>query len=323
MARKKADNSILQMANDIGVSTATISRVLNGSPNVSGDTREKVMNAVKKIGYKLPRPNPGSRIAVICDYLDEISQSGYIAHILSALIKTIEDRSCYTELYSASAFIRKTETFSPDVKGVIVLCGDQMLVSHLKELKNIPVVVLNNQDIKGYPVVKSNHLQSGRLAAQYLLDNGHKDVGFIAQVLNTAMKTRLKGFIDCFKEAGVEFDESKCEFAEHTPLYAAMKRILDQRPTAIFVADESFALEASYLLKDVFNVKIPEDISIISMENPSVSQFITPPLTSVMQPFNEIASCAVDVIFKHIRPVKGEDLIFDNKLIKRMSVKEL
>jgi DNA-binding LacI/PurR family transcriptional regulator len=133
----------------------------------------------------------------------------------------------------------------------------------------------------------------------------------------------VEGFTAALKAAGLPVDDRCIAFTDHQPMYGVLRRLVnDFNPTAIFVAGEDMGLEASYILRDVLGLKIPQDVSLLGMESAKVSQFLAPPMTTLCQPLEELARRSMDLLLHRIgaRLGKPEQIILDSTLIERESV---
>src|SRR5690606_28425421 len=125
-------------------------------------------------------------------------------------------------------------------------------------------------------------------------------------------------------------DEFSVSFTEHQPMYGLLRRLTTLgKPSAIFVANESLGLEATYILQNVLNVRVPQEISLLGMESPQVSQFLSPPMTTLAQPLEELAEKSLSLLLRQIRKESAREpgnskepecIVLENRLIERESV---
>jgi DNA-binding LacI/PurR family transcriptional regulator len=193
----------------------------------------------------------------------------------------------------------------------------------LRKLKDVAVVTLNRMDVPEFSSVATDHYACGRMAVDLFYAKGHRKMALLCEEReNWGARQRSQAFLDRTKELGLAVDEQFIAYTDHQPMYGQIRRLLSLGPTAIFVAEENLGIEALYILKEVMNVRVPEDVSLMGMELSQVSQFLSPPLTAIMQPLPELSTAALDMLLKHItegsrKPVQ---LMLENRLIERESV---
>ena len=117
-------------------------------------------------------------------------------------------------------------------------------------------------------------------------------------------------------------DEFTISFTDHQAMYGLLHRLTNTgKPSAIFVANESLGLEAAYILQHVLNVRVPQDVSLLGMESPQVSQFISPPMTTICQPLNELAERSLEVLLTQLADGGApRRVMLENRLMERESV---
>jgi DNA-binding LacI/PurR family transcriptional regulator len=161
------------------------------------------------------------------------------------------------------------------------------------------------------------------MAVEHFYARGHRRIAMICEERdNWGTQQRIEGFTAAMHAHDLPVDERTTCFTEHQAMYGLLHKLTgDGGPSGLFVANESLGLEAAYILQHVLRVKVPGDISLLGMESPQVSQFISPPMSTICQPLTEIADRALEVAMQQMsdkdEPVR---VLLDNRLIERESV---
>ena len=322
--KPKALQSIYELADQLGVSTTTVSRVLNGRPGIGDATRQRVLSVARRAGF---RPRMTARqvtVAVVIDRHQFASFGGFVSSLLSHLVQMLARQNVAVELVTQHNLDRLHERL---IDGVLAMAWDDSTIEAMRKLPEIPVVTLNRMDVEDFSAVATDHRAQAEIAAQYLCSRGHRRIAMVSEERNNwGSRQRVEGFNAALKKAGLEVDERAIVFTDHQPMYGVLQRLMTGwKPTAVFVAAEDLDLEASYILRDVLGLKIPHDVSVIGMESANVSQFLAPPMTTLCQPLEELAAKAMEVLLDQM--AKGscvpQRLMLDNTLIERESVATL
>lgn len=287
-----------------GVSDAVISYVLNGGPKPVADaTRKRVLEAVAVLGYS---PNAAAR-ALSRGTTDMIgmmvpdSRNPYFAELVYA-VDTAAQNTGRTLLVINSDSRRPTATdhivglASHQLDGLIVAdmltAAERTLVTSL----NIPVVLINQfQDFGDIAAIGVDYYEGAKSAVRHLIEHGHRDVAFIGG--DPEIDRRERGWMDALSEAALPLGPRyRVDFSLAGGHRAALE-LADSSPraTAVFIASDQLAVGATAALH-ARNVRIPEDIAVISFDGTAESAYTWPPLTTVAQPVAQIAEGAVRLL---------------------------
>ena len=319
---KRRCSSIYDLAEKTGVSVGTVSRVLNNRQGVAADTRRIVLEAARLAKFKPRMAGRQTTVAVVSDRVQYVTFGGYLSWLITYVVDALVKHDIAVELYTEHNVNTLGQRL---VDGVLAFTWDYSTEVKIRNLQDVPVVFINRADLPEYSSVVSNHYQSGVLATEHLLDFGHKRIAFISEGHAWGDKERIRAFQDSLAKRGIEADESLIAISEHRPLYGVLQKIMEQKPTAIFLAGEDIALESTYILENVLGLRIPDDISIIGVECPKVSQFLNPPHTAVYQPVPQLASRAMELLARMIQggEMTPQNVVLDCDLIVRDSVKQI
>jgi len=319
--------SIYDLANRTGVSASTVSRVLNGRQGIGTATRRKVLSVARAAGFRPRMTARQSTVAVVIDRYQFSSFGGFISTLLSHLVDVLSGQDVALELMTQNNLDRLQERL---VDGVLAMAWDDSTIAAIRKLPEIPVVTLNRMDVEDFSAVATDHRRQAEIAVEYLASRGHRRIAMLGEERdNWGALQRVEGFTAAMKVRGIEFDDRALVFTDHQPIYGVMTRLMSGlNPTAIFVAVEDLALEASYILRDVLHLRVPQDVSLVGMESPKVSQFLAPPMTTLRQPLDELASKSVELLLAQMGHGHGaaagpKRIMLDNTLIERETVATL
>jgi DNA-binding LacI/PurR family transcriptional regulator len=316
----KAPKSIYDLAENLGVSTSTVSRVLNRRAGIGAETRRKVLASAKAARF---RPRMAARqltVAVVTDRLQYTTFGGFISCLLSCLVDALSRRDVAVELVTPHS-LERLETRLID--GVLAVTWDDSTVECLRRLKQVPVVAINRMDVPEFSSVATDHRRQGEMAVEFLHGRGHRRLAMIVEEQNNwGSQQRVEGFLSKMRELELPIDAYSISFTEHQPLYGLMPRLISgASPTAIFVANENIGLEASHILKSLLRLRIPQDISLLGMESAQVSQFLSPPMATLSQPLEELAMKSLELLLRQIgEPLAPSSIFVETRLIERESV---
>lgn len=332
--------TIKDVAKYAGVSTTTVSHVINKTRFVAEDTTKAVWDAVQALNYspsavaRSLKVNTTKSIGMIIT----TSEAPFFAEIVLAV-----EEYCYRQGYSL--FLCNTQN-NPEkiqnhldmlikkrVDGILVMCSEYTEKSlALFNGTNVPMVVMDwgTHDGKSDRIL-DNSFEGGYLATKHLIENGHKKIGVIAGKLEkTTARTRFEGFLKAMNEANLPIEQKWIVEGDFEPEdgYECMNNLfrLDELPTAIFCFNDVMALGAISAITER-GLSVPNDISIIGYDNIHNSRFYAPPLTTVHQSKSRLGTKALDLLLERIKKEETaslpQTLEFHPELVKRHSVKNL
>ncbi|MBQ0039770.1 MAG: LacI family DNA-binding transcriptional regulator [Treponema sp.] len=320
--------TIYDIAKVTGYSAPTISKALNGTGGLSEKTREKILKAAESLGYK---PNMAARslttkksylVGVIFEDAD--MQRGFEHPLFGGIMNTIRtemENSGYDLIFLSRSLLAKKRSYLEhchhrNVDAVMII-NPLSVDKELMELANsdIPCVSINYL-IPGVPSVVTANVEAGVEAGNYLLDNGHKKIGYISGSFtkyNLAARERLEGLKKAFAEHGMEYDDDMTEYCSKWTRsfgYEAMKKLHERHPelTAVFVANDNMAFGAMEYLRSV-DIKMPEEISIIGFDDEQASEFITPTLTTFKQNRITIGKLSSEMLMNRLVGIPVHDCV--------------
>ena len=304
--------TIYDIAKATGVGKSTVANALSGKGTVSEATRQRVLEYAEKIGYRpniLARSLFNRKTLTIALILPTITNPFY-PEIVEAIEQSARERD-YQTLFSHThldfelARQQMERMRSRWVDGYIIM-GCSMDISDVVHYaqQDLPVVLCDwqeNEVPEGVPQVSVDFYRAGQLAALHLLDLGHRRMAVIFDAPHQTL--RMEGFMSALQEAGLTLPEHMRAQGASTldSGYAAARRLLQQseRPTAIFATTDWMAFGALNAVLDA-GLRVPEDISIVGLDDLVFSAHLRPPLTTVAVPKIELARQATTLLFKQI-----------------------
>lgn len=325
--------NIKHVAARAGVSTATVSKYLNGI-TVRKKNELAIENAIKELDYQLNNIARGLRTSkshTIGILIPDLAFS-FFTQMISDIENRLEDygySSIVCDYKSNPDLEAKKFKFllSKQVDGIIMAPMDT--AQEFTKDVTIPIVYIDqllNDPSRDYVIV--NNCGASYHAITYILSRGHKSVGLINGPMNTyTARERLKGYYNAFCDAGLQFDTNYIKFKNFdiTSGYELTHELLDLPvpPTALFATNNDLTIGAILALNER-KVMIGRDISLIGYDNFEIAMTLTPKLTIVSQPIEEISKVAVSTMLKRLRG-EGPPCVttLETELILQDSVKQL
>jgi LacI family transcriptional regulator len=325
---------IRDIARLAGVSTATVSKVLNNYTEVSDATKTRILKIVEEVGYI---PNSSARALstkrtwligiVYSEHLHIGLEHNYFSGVLEAFKTEVESLGYDIVFISGKdiGYLKRCQVRNVD--GVFVVTAD-MTDKGLTELFDSKIkCVTTDVPYKSIPLVYSDNRQGSQLAVRHLTDLGHRRIAHITGPLTTmAGQERLEGFRAGMNEAGIEVDETLIVEApeyDSNSGYTCMKRLLElpSPPTAVYVACDLSALGVMYAINE-YGLKVGDDISIVGFDDIELASHTHPALTTIKQDRKVIGKTLAQLLHKSINNEKVEErMIIKTKLVERQTTK--
>ena len=295
------------------MSTATVSRVLNGSGKVSAGTRAVVLEAMERHAFTARRRRSRARplqdvVAVRCPYL----LTDYFGVILSAVARSLRLRG--------KGVLLSAEAEEGDEASLAELLRAEMTEGAVLILPPEPNAMLLDLRAQGYPfvvidprtalpadvaAVSAAHLTGSRLATEHLIELGHRRIAAIAGPLNwIATDGRLLGYRAALAATGRLAPEELVRVGGEPTIahgLEAARQLLDlpDRPTGIVAFNDKIAIGAMQAAAER-DLRVPEDLSVVGFDDLDLSRVVVPRLTTVRQPLEEMARLGVELLMRLI-----------------------
>ncbi|NBI30688.1 catabolite control protein A [Chengkuizengella marina] len=331
--------TIYDVARESGVSMATVSRVVNNNPNVKPQTRKKVFDAIEKLGY---RPNAVARglaskkTTTVGVVIPDISNT-----IFSEVARGVEDIAnmyryniilCNSDKKKEKEIQVINTLLEKQVDGLLFM-GGTVTEDHIHAFKtaSVPIVLCGTkEESENIPSVDIDHEKAAFDAVQALLNEGHRDIALIGGNFKDLAKgfARYQGYIKAIEDAGLTVNEDLIQVGNfrYDSGLEKMKYFLEsnQNVTAVFAVTDEMAIGAIHAIQDA-GLKVPEDISVISVDNIRMASMVRPLLTTVAQPMYDIGAVSMRLLTKLMvnEEIEQSQIILPHELIQRNSVKRL
>lgn len=334
--------TLKEIANIVGVSVGTVSRVLNNDSTISvGDeTKIKIFNVAEEMQYKTLKQRKSNdkiksnkfRVGIVEMYnpKEQLEDPYYL------LLRSVVDKECFENEIEVVNLYKDQGEYrfigEEDISGIIAIGKfDEKEIKSLNKLsENIVFLDSSPDDIK-YDSVKINFKLGTYMALEYLMKLGHREIGYIGSFKTLddykgkSEDKRLEFYKDYMKKNKIYNEEFTLDTKDVTSMdgYITMKKFIEENkkmPTAFFVGTDTIATGVLRALYEN-NINVPKDISIIGFNDLIASQHTIPPLTTVRVHIENLASAAVNLIIERI--TKGrkycKKVVIPSELIVRKS----
>ena len=305
--------TIKDVAREAQVSINTVSRALNDKPDVRPETREIVLEAAERLGYRpnrLARGLRSSQTGVIGTIVADIANPFF-----SAVVKGMgeEARAAgYSLVLQDTAEVYANEesairTLQAEQVDGVLLTPVQSSRESLRMLReaNLPfVLVARHFDDSETNCVVADDVDGGRLATAHLLDRGHRRIGFInGPLVNSSARERLAGYRAALQERGLGTDPvlmSDGALTMEDGYEHAGRLLAEAQPTALFAFSDYVALGAMKAVQEA-GLSIPEDVAVVGYDDIDFSSCLQSPLTTVRVPKREIGRQVVRILIQMLK----------------------
>jgi len=323
-----------------GVGIATVSRVLNNHPDVSQETKRKVLEVVELHNYT-PNANAKNlkqRNANLVSLIVRGRQNSFLTDIAERIIE---------------AGSRRNQKFLPDfideaadefetarhhmaekkVRGILFLGSN--IVGRAGEIAALPLpcvfatVDTSTLRVKGVSSISVDNRQSARMAVDHLLDRGHRRIAVFGgrREVDDGIGQRYQGVVQAYAARGLAYDESlyvQCSF-QIEKAYRTALSFLEKAPgfTAVFAMSDIIALAVIRALHDR-GLFVPKDVSVVGFDGILLCRYTLPALTTVAQPADRIAEGSVDLMLRLLKdPADSENILLKSALTQGGTVRPL
>jgi LacI family transcriptional regulator len=325
--------NIAEVARVAGVSTTTVSRVINGVSTVSEENRRRVLETIKKLKY---HPNPSAQrlasgktntIGIVIPRFEGVFHSYYALEVIKGIGIAAERLRCDLLLHVTDG---KTLVNPSAVDGILFvdITGCEELLDRTLD-DQVPTVVLNHylNDLPASCVAIDNKT-AAKGVVDYLVRLGHRDIATITGDLKTqAGLDRLDGFVTAMKSRQLPVKDDYVRFGDFGLSSARLATeallALKDRPTAVFVASDEMALETIHVAL-AKGVRVPEELSVVGFDDNPIASHGRVPLTTVRQPLSEMGRLGLDLVFQQVkgRRQNPTKLLLSTELIERQSCRQ-
>ncbi|TDV53853.1 LacI family DNA-binding transcriptional regulator [Actinophytocola oryzae] len=327
-----AQRRLSEVAKKVGVSEATVSRVLNGKPGVSEATRQAVLTALDVLGYERPTQLRGERARLVGLVLPEL-QNPIFPALADVVGSALAQQGFTPVLCTCTGGVSEPDyvelLLAQQVSGVVFAGGshaeEDASHEHHYELvrRKLPVVLVNASIDLDYPVVSADDAVAVEQAFGHLVALGHQRIGMVLGPRDhIPSRRKLVAFRKCAERIGMTVDEHS---VGHTMFsieggQAVGTRLVQNGITGMICASDPLALGVIRAVRRL-GLNTPDDISVIGYDDSALMTCTDPPLTTVRQPIEAMGRAAVELLAALIagNEVSMEELLFEPELVVRAS----
>lgn len=300
--------TLSQVAAQAGVSKGTVSKVLNGRPDVGEDTRERVRAAVADLGYTgSAARRPRTAIVLVFDTLESNYSLQVMAGAVDACGRAEADLMLSTlpsleqgdvPPFSEDWFARCGRTGETAVIAVTTpLTAEQVAAAAHAQVPLVAIDPVNSLP-STVPSIGSTNWAGGHEATTHLLGLGHRRIGHLSGAGGSVpARERLAGYRSAMEDAGVPHDPGLVTgggFSYEAGFAGAQELLeLEDPPTALFAASDEAALGAFEAARQA-GLRVPEDLSVVGFDDTLLARWASPKLTTVRQPLHAMGEMAVE-----------------------------
>ncbi len=293
--------TLAEIARAAGVSTPTVSKVLNGRSDVAPATRARVEELLQQQGYRRRSAGPPTRLF---DLVFHELESAWAMEVIRGVENVARQERLNVVLSEAADRHSPGQSWVDGVvarrpTGAVLVLSDLDAVQRAQlASRDIPFVVLDpaGDPADGVPAVGTNNWHGGLNATRHLIDLGHRRIGMIGGPSRMmCSRARFDGYRAALETAGIEADPRLVREGDfHTEAgYSAGRDLLSlsRRPTAIFAGNDLQALGVYEAAREL-GLSIPGDVSVVGFDDLPLARWVGPPLTTVRQPLVAMAETA-------------------------------
>lgn len=306
--------TLADIAKEANVHITTVSKALNDSTDISDETKRKIKSIADRLNYNYKSKNTVDKngikkvntIGVICPEI----KSNYYAQILST-IESISREKGYSIIMGFTNFEYENERHylelfvKKNIDGIICITEGVDIGQDLKTLRennDIPIILVATElKVQECDSIKVDDYLGVTMAMEHLIELGHRDICYIGDLFSQG---RLNTYLEILKKHKIKVNEDFIKVSnERFELcgYRCMKEILNKKnfPTAVFAAYDAIAIGATKAIYEA-DLNIPDDISVISVDDIDAAPYLYRGLTTVSGPISEMGNIAMNLLLKKI-----------------------
>ncbi len=320
------------VAEQAGVSLPTVSKVVNGRPDVAPDTRARVERLLGELNYTRPGPRRGRRAGLI-DLIFNGLDSPWAVEILRGVEDWCSGHGAAVAVSAVRHGSARPASWtgalaSHDTDGVILVTSE-LSAAQLEQLhaEGIPLIAVDpvNLPDPALPSVGATNWAGGIAATEHLLGLGHRRIAAISGPANyLCSRARVDGYRSALEQAGIRPDPALIRHGtfQHEDGFTCGGELLDldDPPTAIFAGSDQQALGV-YEAARQRGLRIPQDLSVVGFDDLPAARWVSPPLTTVRQPLADMGRVAAEMLGALIdgMPPRSQRVELSTQLVVRDS----
>ncbi|WP_136604910.1 LacI family DNA-binding transcriptional regulator [Paenibacillus dokdonensis] len=311
--------TLKDIADIVGVSVSTVSRVLSNETNrsVNSETKKKIWDTAHEIGYHIKSSAAGASqtklVGCIVSTLQNRRYHPYFSVILDGIDQELAKNGyklafSYTQDELIKPEVLKSALHDSKIEGIILIEGIDETINRQIRKYGCAVVGIDVPD-SSIPTISYDRVHAARTAVSHLTQQGHREILFIGGTgLSGKMERekRFRGYKQALEEAGISYNPGRILDAKWEPdqAYRMMLSFLEEHhadlPTAVFAASDIMAMAAMRAISEK-GYRIPQDFAVIGFDDNEPSRYTVPPLSTIHIPTFEIGAIAVKALLQTIR----------------------
>jgi LacI family transcriptional regulator len=310
MNKRTEKVTIVEVASEAGVSFGTVSRVINNDVHVKPETRARVLETMRRLNFvanRQARSLAGGKTNTIALLVPDLG-TGYIGEIIRGIDSELGEVGFDLMLYTTHRTTAKEAEYVRNIINgmadglILVLPRNPSDYIGIMTRDKFPFVLIDHQGTgEDCPAIGATNWQGAFNATNYLIQNGHRRIGFITGSLDLgAAVDRFEGYKAALRPNKIHFTQDLVYEGTFAQLdgYTGANRFMNLRkpPTAIFASNDVMAMAAMDAVRER-GMHIPEEISIIGFDDIPQSSMIRPSLTTVRQPLEQMGRLATQILF--------------------------
>jgi DNA-binding LacI/PurR family transcriptional regulator len=321
-----------------GVSRATVSRVVNGSPKVSPEVVTAVNKAISALGYV---PNRAARtlvtrrtdtiVLIMHERPDTVFEDPFFANVLRSVNTALATTELQLVLLHARGEQQRERALryvcNGHVDGALLISwhGDDPMPTAIMAA-GVPIVAMGRpHSVRRIDYVDADNVGGGREAVRHLVATGRRCLATLAGPMDMSPGVdRLHGYVDATRASGLEDAANRIAYGDFTEVagYREMKLLLERTPEidGVFVASDLMCIGALRALHDLGR-RVPEDVAVVGHDDIRLASYTDPPLTTIRQPLELLGQEMVRLLLHRLSDPEGEPeaVILPTELVVRKS----
>ncbi|MBQ8297894.1 MAG: LacI family DNA-binding transcriptional regulator [Ruminococcus sp.] len=333
---------MIDIAKEIGVSVVTVSNALAGRDGVSDKLRQRICDTAERMGYRpsntkaekktASQMKPSKSVGILTSERFVGDRGTFYWELTATISNKLSENNIYT-VYECVPAASESERIMPKmitekkIDGIIVIGQIRRRYIELLSKVELPLIFVDFYDNRfNVDSVNSDSYYGGYLLTDYLVEMGHRKIGFFGNVTATSsIHDRFLGYIKCIMENNLEYrpEWTLDDRDEYGTLYTKIN-FPEEMPTAFVCNCDETAFRVISALKSK-GIRVPEDISVVGYDNYTVSNICIPTITTVEVNINKMAAAAVEIIAKKLDDpsyTEGRRII-SGRLIEKNSVLDI
>lgn len=333
---------MIDIAHELGVSVVTVSNALAGRDGVSSQLRQKICETARNMGYKPSNTRnsrkssysikPGKSVGILTSEKFVGYRGTFYWELTAGISNRLSELNIYTVFESVSVSNERDSVLPKmitenKIDGIMVIGQIKRNYIELLSKIKLPVVFVDFYDSRfDIDSVNSDSYQGGYLLTDYLIRNGHRNIGFLGTITATSsIYDRFLGYIKCLIENNIPYHREWTlnDRDEGGVIYSKID-LPNDMPTAFVCNCDETAFRVINSLKSK-GLRVPEDISVVGYDNYTVSSICIPPITTIEVNIEKMAETAVEIIARKLENpdyLAGRRII-TGKLIEKKSVLDI